>query len=335
MKKGFTLIELLAVIVILAIIALIATPIILGIIADARNEAKVRSAELYLTAVEQAIIRKKMSDTTFNPSSCEIVNGVVTCGGKVLQVDVDGTLSSEGNITLNNGKVSNAVLELENEYIVYENSEVVTVNIPSSKEETPASCFEYEGDSELTITAYKCGKDSENYISDLVIPEMIDGKPVTTINDPVFWKMGLTSVVFPDTMDTIEDEAFGDGNELKSIIIPSGVRKIDYFAFAYTGLSNVIIKEGVEYIGDGSFMHNELKSIIIPNSVTGIGIEAFCHNNITSIVIPSSVTYIEDSAFANNPLTSVTIQNTKENVGIYEGAFGDFDVNKIKWEPVE
>ena len=36
-KKGFTLIELLAVIVILAIIALIATPIILGIIDDTRK----------------------------------------------------------------------------------------------------------------------------------------------------------------------------------------------------------------------------------------------------------------------------------------------------------
>ena len=36
-KKGFTLIELLAVIVILAIIALIATPIIIGVIDDARK----------------------------------------------------------------------------------------------------------------------------------------------------------------------------------------------------------------------------------------------------------------------------------------------------------
>ena len=44
-NKGFTLIELLAVIVILAIIALIATPIILGIINDARESAKKRSAE--------------------------------------------------------------------------------------------------------------------------------------------------------------------------------------------------------------------------------------------------------------------------------------------------
>ena len=53
--RGFTLIELLAVIVILAIIALIATPIILGIINDARNEAKKRSAELAYSGVEYAI----------------------------------------------------------------------------------------------------------------------------------------------------------------------------------------------------------------------------------------------------------------------------------------
>jgi len=38
-KKGFTLIELLAVIVILAIIALIATPIILGVIDKAKRGA--------------------------------------------------------------------------------------------------------------------------------------------------------------------------------------------------------------------------------------------------------------------------------------------------------
>ena len=54
MKKGFTLIELLAVIVILAIIALIATPIILGIINDARDSARERTAELVAKEVELA-----------------------------------------------------------------------------------------------------------------------------------------------------------------------------------------------------------------------------------------------------------------------------------------
>jgi len=45
MKKGFTLIELLAVIVILAIIALIATPIILNIVNDTRVESDKRSID--------------------------------------------------------------------------------------------------------------------------------------------------------------------------------------------------------------------------------------------------------------------------------------------------
>ena len=53
-KKGFTLIELLAVIVILAIIALIATPIVLGIIEDSRESSKKQSAGFVVKAVEYA-----------------------------------------------------------------------------------------------------------------------------------------------------------------------------------------------------------------------------------------------------------------------------------------
>lgn len=53
-NKGFTLIELLAVIVILAIIALIATPIILGIIEDSRKSAADRTAELVASEIQLA-----------------------------------------------------------------------------------------------------------------------------------------------------------------------------------------------------------------------------------------------------------------------------------------
>ncbi|MGE5456474.1 MAG: prepilin-type N-terminal cleavage/methylation domain-containing protein [Ignavibacteriales bacterium] len=51
-NKGFTLIELLAVIVILAIIALIASPIIIGLIEDARKEAAANSAYGVFHSVE-------------------------------------------------------------------------------------------------------------------------------------------------------------------------------------------------------------------------------------------------------------------------------------------
>ena len=53
-NKGFTLIELLAVIVILAIIALIATPIVLGMIEDSRESSKKISAGNVVSAVESA-----------------------------------------------------------------------------------------------------------------------------------------------------------------------------------------------------------------------------------------------------------------------------------------
>ena len=63
MKKGFTLIELLAVIVILAIIALIATPIILNIIGDTKKSSQERSIDLYGRAVEQAVARYQLNSS--------------------------------------------------------------------------------------------------------------------------------------------------------------------------------------------------------------------------------------------------------------------------------
>jgi len=57
-KNAFTLIELLAVIVILAIIALIATPIILGIVEDAKKDAFVRSTELLVESTNIDVMNK-------------------------------------------------------------------------------------------------------------------------------------------------------------------------------------------------------------------------------------------------------------------------------------
>lgn len=54
-KKGFTLIELLAVLVVLAILALITTPIVLGIINDARKSARQRSVDAYGKAIELGV----------------------------------------------------------------------------------------------------------------------------------------------------------------------------------------------------------------------------------------------------------------------------------------
>ena len=62
-KKGFTLIELLAVIVILAVIALIATPLIMNVINDARKNSFKDSAYGITKAIELKSMRARLDDT--------------------------------------------------------------------------------------------------------------------------------------------------------------------------------------------------------------------------------------------------------------------------------
>ena len=62
MKRGFSLVELLAVIVILAIIATIATPIVLNIIKNSKEEAIKRSVSMYQSSVRSAFARYQLEN---------------------------------------------------------------------------------------------------------------------------------------------------------------------------------------------------------------------------------------------------------------------------------
>jgi type IV pilus assembly protein PilA len=101
-SKGFTLIELLAVIVILAIIALIATPIILGIIEDARKNSGARSVEGYAKAITSAVtsyMGKHADASVKQPNICLTVPGTdedIECYIDATADAKDGTTSMTG-----------------------------------------------------------------------------------------------------------------------------------------------------------------------------------------------------------------------------------------------
>lgn len=97
-KSGFTLIELLAVIVILAVIALIASPIILGIIEDSRESSRVRSVEQYAKAIEKVVT----TYMTLNPSktTIDICTGATAGAGGC---DVDATIAGRDSGTPGGG----------------------------------------------------------------------------------------------------------------------------------------------------------------------------------------------------------------------------------------
>ena len=123
-NNGFTLIELLAVIVILAIIALIATPIVLSIINDSKESATLRNAEYYINAVEQSIMKKSMDiGDSYRPSECIIQeDGNLLCDGTdELEVEVKGEKPTSGTITFDKGKVDALTLVIDSKTISKDN----------------------------------------------------------------------------------------------------------------------------------------------------------------------------------------------------------------------
>ena len=126
--------------------------------------------------------------------------------------------------------------------------------------------------------------------TDIVIPSLYEGLPVTLINNYAFFDCRfIESVVIPDSVETINSGAFRE----------------------CTSLTSVVIGESVTTIGDNAFCFCErLESITIPDSgVTTMGAYAFAWcNSLTSIVIPDSVETIGDWAFYScTNLTSVYI----------------------------
>ena len=89
--------------------------------------------------------------------------------------------------------------------------------------------------------------------------------------------MCLTSVVMPRGIKSIDFRAFCDCKNLSHIVIPEGVRFIEKEAFRdCESLRTVVISKGVREIDDAAFLGcNSLTHIVIPEGVTRIGRDAF------------------------------------------------------------
>ncbi len=151
-------------------------------------------------------------------------------------------------------------------------------------------------DNTIMITGYTGSIEGE-----LVIPDKIDGMPVTAIEKNAFISCEMTSVVLPETVTEIGERAFYACTNLTSITLPEGVTKIEYGTFESCTFTSFIIPETVTEIGDRAFEScSELTSIVIPETVTEIGDIAFdgCFN-LSSVTIKNKDCFIHLS----NPCT--------------------------------
>jgi len=196
---------------------------------------------------------------------------------------------------------------------------------------SPASAFSFiTNNDDITITGY-LGTNP-----DVVMPDTINGYPVTTIGNRAFYnKSVLRSVLLPNSVTVIENYAFQNCNQLLSVNLPDNLTRIGTNAFIdCLGITWVTIPNTVTNIGSAPFYlcyallrisvasgnpkYSSLEGVLFDNTFSTL--IQFPGAFSDSYTIPSSVSSIgTDAFFSSNPagLKSVTIPDSVTNIGTY------------------
>lgn len=128
--------------------------------------------------------------------------------------------------------------------------------------------------------------------TEIIIPEIVDGLPVTGIGA----------------------SCFEDNTEIQKVILPDTVDFIDPDAFAgCINLREVTLSNKLTYLGDEAFMESGLVSLTLPESLNSLAPNVFngCEQ-LESVIFPKTLDLIPMGTFTNTPaLKSVTIPAEK------------------------
>lgn len=131
-------------------------------------------------------------------------------------------------------------------------------------------------------------------------------------------------VLFKGRVIEIDNYAFRNNTQIKSVIIPEGIISIGNCAFENCkNLELVVLPQSLKSIGRGAFMHCEkLKSIVLPSMITDISVETFaCCYSLKSIDL-SNIHTVGKYAFAKcDSLKDIVIGAELEE--IYASSFQD------------
>ena len=165
---------------------------------------------------------------------------------------------------------------------------------------------------------------------------------ITAIETYAFASGNLDGIAIPATVTKLGHSCFA-GTRIGTLTIPAGINTIPVSAFEGTygdsaGTFTVILNTGITKIENRAFADSAIKTINIPNTVTTIGQEAFASSQLASITLstalteiafslfadcmelneislPQSITKIGKAAFRNTGLTSIIIPASVSELG--------------------
>ncbi len=150
---------------------------------------------------------------------------------------------------------------------------------------------------------------------------------VTAIGYAAFGALEITSIVFPSSLERIEDMAFAGCANITEIVIPKNVTYIGKQAFTYCNLSSITVDNlnTIYYSVHNCLIERLTKTLvlgtancIIPDdgSVEVIGYSAFYGVPIENLIMPTTIKEISDFAFYSALSEGTVI--------FYEGTLAEF-----------
>ena len=159
--------------------------------------------------------------------------------------------------------------------------------------------------------------------SDLIIPSVWKGKPVSSVGEKAFYQRGrLRSVKLPDSILALEKKAFSNCRNLAAVDLGNGLERIGEYAFSECrSIKHLTIPDSVITIESNAFVSsNALMYVRLGKSVKTIGESAFHGTSLITITIPNSVVEIGGCAFVSQRLIEICNDSSVEiikKVGSY------------------
>ncbi len=154
----------------------------------------------------------------------------------------------------------------------------------------------------------------------------------------------VKSVIIPEGVETIEDNAFSDCTSLQKVSLPSTLKNIEKLAFLNTDIKEFSIDSNNPYYTfENGILYNKNKTEVIyvspslegeltlPSSIKTIKAYAFAYNkNLTGVILNSNLETIEEHAFDHSNIYGLTISKSVKTIG--NDAFAESNLRYIKIE---
>lgn|GEM_PF-4312317 len=151
----------------------------------------------------------------------------------------------------------------------------------------------------------------------------------------------IKNLIVEEGVMSISNDAFAWSTELESISLPNSLRSLDFQAFyACNSLTDIELPEGLIEIGEECFAGCFLRSIKLPKSLMYIRAEAFADFNLhdgeamtglTSIFIPKNVRTVDRAFFGCSDLSLITVDPANNSIFVYDDAL--YEKNKLTFVP--